>query len=248
MFARLILLILLTVSQAQAHAEIKLSLALGAFLNNGDYGTQQDLPETRMRFAPITLKAQQGNWTARAQTSWIQINGPGNLGEGISRATDQQSESGLGDTLLGLDWRHLQGHWLLEPGIRIKLPTADEDKGLGTGSRDHSAQLGITGLFDQWRPFGLIGYKWRGHSDLIELENGRFGNLGVDYALAKTFSAGIGYDWRQASVAWRPPGREGFAYGNWAISKQWKLMLYAAKGFSASSADKTLGLQTTLSW
>ncbi|HET8705153.1 MAG TPA: hypothetical protein VFM46_02530, partial [Pseudomonadales bacterium] len=248
MLIRLIFLSFLLMGKAYADNQTRYSLGVGAFANTGDYDSEADAPATRMQFLPVTFKLQQGNWTARLQTAWVKISGPGNLGEGIRVATDRHAATGLGDTVLGLDWRHLGGRWLVEPGMRIKLPSADEDKGLGTGSRDYSAQLAAMALLQTWRPFAQLGYKWRGHSDLIELRNGAFGNLGLDHAFSNRFSTGVGYDWRRASTAQQPPGRELFLYASWQSAKSWKQMLYFAKGFSDTSADKTIGIQISHNW
>jgi len=240
--------LLLLCQTCQAGELARYSVAVGFFANEGDYRSQASDPITRMQFVPVTVKLKRGDWTARLQTAWIKISGPGNLGEGVALATDQNTSSGPGDTTLGVDWQRVHGHWVLETGFRLKLPTADEDKALGTGSRDQSLQFGLSGAFSEWRPFSQIGYKRRGQSPLIELESGPFANLGLDRVLTNRVSIGAGLDWRRASVAGNPDPRELFAYGNWIIDRQWRAMLYAGKGLSDGAADKTAGMQFSYSW
>lgn len=253
---RRLLALLLVFGSPPGHADAthRYSLSTGMFVSEGGYGNDHDPgkpagdSDTHMRYTPLTLKYRQGPWTARLQSSLIRISGPGNVGDGMVKADAQETASGMGDTIAGLDHGWVRGHWLIEPGVRLKLPTADKDKGLGTGSRDTSAQLGITGLFRQWRPFLITGYKWRGSSPLIALEDGAYANLGLDHPLGETVSMGLGYDWREASVRDNSPVRELFGYGSWQLDAHWKFMTYAAKGFSDSSADQTLGLQVSYRW
>jgi hypothetical protein len=247
----LALLLILGSPPGYADTTHRYSLSTGLFVSEGDYGHHDghgDENDTQMRYVPLTFKYRQGPWTARLQSSLIRISGPGNVSDGLVKADAQETASGVGDTILGLDHAWLQGQWLIEPGFRLKLPTADKDEGLGTGSRDTSAQLGITGLFRQWRPFLITGYKWRGSSPLIALDDGAYANAGLDHPLGKTVSTGLGYDWREASVRGKSPVRELFGYASWQMDPRWKLMTYAAKGLSDSSADQTLGLQVSYRW
>lgn len=250
MLKQTFLLLLLTFGTSVCHGApaYRYSLSGGVFHSEGEYGNEAEQDDTQMRYLPFTFKARQGPWTIRVQGSHIRVSGPGNVGDGLVRSGDQKTASGLGDTVVGLDHGRVLSGWLIEPGIRLKLPTAQEDDGLGTGSRDVSAQLGLTGLFPQWRPFLLAGYKWRGHSPLIALQDGAYANLGVDHPLGETVSVGLGYDWRQATVSGNEDGSELFGYASWAWDARWKITFYAAQGHSDASADRTLGSQIQYRW
>ncbi len=79
--------------------------------------------------------------------------------------TDRDSETGIGDTTVGLSYYLLEQTQTL-PSIyfsgSIKLPTADEDKYLGTGEFDYIVELGASKDFGPWGLFGSVEYNFIG--------------------------------------------------------------------------------------
>lgn len=76
-------------------------------------------------------------------------------------------EAGLGDTSLQLKWRFLDES-KTRPGIalgyKLKLPTADADRGLGSGVTDNFVWLTIGKSFGRYRLYGNVGYNTLGAS------------------------------------------------------------------------------------
>jgi hypothetical protein len=64
---------------------------------------------------------------------------------GIRRRT---TESGLGDIVLGATYNVLDNNdWIVDATARVKLPTASESKGLGSGKADYAVQMNIDKQF-----------------------------------------------------------------------------------------------------
>jgi hypothetical protein len=101
--------------------------------------------------------------------------GPGSLVAGeTSPATDTSTvvASGVGDLRVGLTARVLgkpAGLYRLDADVTVKAPTADVDKGLGTGEWD--ARLGVMGERRFWTftAFGSVGWSRFGDPAWVDL-------------------------------------------------------------------------------
>lgn len=87
---------------------------------------------------------------------------------------EPSSASGLGDLRLAASYRLAGGGaklYRLDLGAAVKVPTADEEEGLGTGETD--VRLGVSGEYRFWSLtlFGGLGYNWMGDPAGLELED-----------------------------------------------------------------------------
>ncbi len=116
----------------------------------------------RSDFGSSRVSRNQRQWVFRASTSYLQIDGPadvadvdagagdGTRGQGEAAATPVRSgtERGIGDTNLSLSrtFRHVGGSdAYIETTARVRLPTGDEDAGLGVGATDYqlAGEVGV---------------------------------------------------------------------------------------------------------
>lgn len=102
---------------------------------------------------------------------------------------DGATESGATDTVLGAKWRFFQGsdsvpRQALAPSV--KLPTADEAKGLGSGETDADLTwIASWSLADESIGVHLnAGYSWNGEPDGEEVGDVVHYGAAMDYALA----------------------------------------------------------------
>lgn len=118
----------------------------------------------------------------------------GSGGRGVTRSAatvvgSSENQSGLGDITLtaayGLLAEREDSPALALTGY-LKFPTADEDKGLGTGSFDWGPGLLLAKWFGAWQPFGEGRYVFQGAS---REETGARDYLTVD--------AGLGHGWSE---------------------------------------------------
>lgn len=149
----------------------------------------------------------------------------------------------------------------------MKLPTADEDDGLGTGETDYSFQVDLSKGFGDFTPFATIGYKVRG-----DLDDGYFFSIGGGWRLTPAVTAGLIYDYSEASVDSRldpgpdgiidtPPGaplagddllnsvensRELVPYLNFKLNDRMSLQSYGVIGLSNNAPDYGLGTQLSV--
>ena len=131
----------------------------------------------------------------------------------------------------------------------MKIPTANEDKGLGTGAYDYGLQLDAYQQLGQTTLFATIGYKLRGNSDLFNrMSDSGFVSLGFARPMSERISAGVIYDFREAASSTSGETHELLPYVSWALDNEWTLMSYAVKGFTQDSADIAVGLQLNYRW
>jgi hypothetical protein len=131
----------------------------------------------------------------------------------------------------------------------VKLGTADETKGLGTGQNDYSLQA------DLYKPlggnlslFGSLGHRWYGDPPGIDLKNVFYWALGGAYRFSAATSAGLAYDFRPAITAGGGEISELTAFLSRRLSREWKLQPYVVLGFGRASPDWGAGAQIAYSY
>lgn len=93
----------------------------------------------------------------------------GQIDERIETENATIRETGLGDLTLGAKWKFApEAAWLPAQALSptLKLPTADKEKGLGSGETDYDLTWIVTkSLFDELSVHGNLGYTWVGDPD-----------------------------------------------------------------------------------
>ncbi len=132
-------------AQELSNAKAQHTLSLGGYFSTGNYGNSDD---TRVRYFPMSYRFGRGDWSLQISAPYLEIDGSNDLlinGAGISSRTDG-SKKGLGDTMVTFKYElpnmSSDGPYL-DLVLQTKLPTADEDRELGTGKADYSARLDI---------------------------------------------------------------------------------------------------------
>lgn len=100
---------------------------------------------------------------------------PGETGTFIEQELKHSgSESGIGDTSIDLSYRLMKECDAI-PGIflhgGLKIPTADEDKGLGTGKVDYLLGVDVSRAVGGWFLEAGVAYNILGRPEAYELEN-----------------------------------------------------------------------------
>ncbi|MEQ1492035.1 MAG: transporter [Terricaulis sp.] len=237
-----------------ATAETEVSFASGANYSSGDYGGTTD---TEVFSAPFAIRAKSGSWSFRASTSYLSITGPadvaedagGDSGDGaggtILRAGTEQ---GIGDTNLAVSYRfsHLGGsRAYFEATGRVRLPTGDDDKGLGVGTTDYGLS-------------GELGINQRGGGAALELTRRFLGdrtggdrhdgwqvNTSAWVRVGERAQLGAFGSWREATSDGREDPAQIGGYVSYRISPQVRVAINAAAGLSDSSADYSTGVRLT---
>jgi hypothetical protein len=221
-------------------------LESGMIYSRGDYGLAED---TTVLVVPLTFAYESGEWTWRISAPWLSIDGPASvIGDGGGAAGPvrpvTENESGLGDSTISLSYKLNSGPDRLNFALtgRVKLPTGDDERGIGTGEVDTYAQLDLFRVFGTVTPFGSIGYRWLGDGR-YQLENGFNVSGGVLFTVAPGTSIGASYEWREAIVAGGDDASEVSLIGFRKFNESWSATLTATKGFTDASANFGFGAQ-----
>jgi len=235
--------LLCNAAQAQDKA-----LTLGAALDysSGDYGTGT---ETRIISLAATARYDTGPWAFRAYVPWLKVTGNQSVIPGLGRVRgggpDRESESGLGDIVVGATYAALSDKpngFGLDLTAKVKLPTADEKKGLGTGEADYIFLADLYKTFDRVTAFGGVGYHVLGDPPGVELDNVWSANLGASYKLDERDSVGLSLYGRDRVAPGTDRQRELMGFFVRKLDQLWKMQLYALVGLSDGSPDYGFGL------
>lgn len=229
---------------AQAQ-EGPLTLGAGLHYSSGDYGTGST---TRITSLAGTARYERGPWTYRATVPYLEVEGENTVIPGVGAVgsrSGRRTESGLGDIVLGATYA-----LYYEPGRglgfdltgKVKLATADESRGLGTGEHDLSLLLDAYQSVERTTFFGGIGYHVLGDVPGLPLDNVWSANVGASYRLDERDSVGVSLDARQRVTPDSDPQRELTGFFTRKLDRFWKAQLYALIGLADGSPDWGFGL------
>ncbi|MDG2320526.1 MAG: hypothetical protein P8L79_09730 [Rhodospirillaceae bacterium] len=219
---------------------------LGMDYTSGSYGADE---KTEILYMPLSLQAQGGPWTVRAVVPWLHVDGPAIILDGADGGNvgmrDAESASGMGDLSLSLMYSFEQFYdrsLFIDMTVRVKVPTASLDAGLGTGEPDAALQLDLAQAIGPLIPFATLGYKWAGVPAGFKLRNTIYGSVGLQYSWSDLVATGVSYDYRQSSLRGSPNPQEGLAYLNISFTDDWSVNIYSVVGFSENSPSAGGGI------
>jgi hypothetical protein len=240
---------LLLLPAAAGASDDMFNISLGFDYSTGEYGGPTT---TEILYVPVSIMYERGSITLRGTVPYLRINNAGNVIGGGSDviATGEQveeegTESGLGDINLSASYFLYGGSEtlpMLDVTAKLKLPTADEEKGLGTGAADLTIEADLTKMFDRSFIYLTAGYKFYGDPKEVELNNVLLGSLGLGHRFTDKATAGLIYDARQASTPQGSAMSEATAYLSYRLTGRFRLMTYLLTGFSDGSPDLGIGL------
>ncbi len=231
----------------------ELSLGAGLTYSTGTYGTST---ETKILSIPLTGRYDQGPWVFKLTVPLLRVTGASDVIPGLGRVNNSNSRgrgrggvsesvSGPGDTIASATYNTYYDSASklgLDLTARLKLPTGDADRGLGTGSTDESFQADLYKTYDRVTLFGDLGYTFFGHSEFIQLQNALNYGAGASYKLDATDSVGLSLDGRQRVTPGGPPQRELTAFWNRRIDKLRRMQAYFLIGLENGSPDWGMGV------
>ena len=241
----------------QLEEEVKVKISAGFESSTGDYGQTNS---TDIWYFPVITKATYKNWTARLTVPYLRIKGTGTVIGGVVICKDVSgkedecsvvnpgatvtTESGLGDIIGALTYTiDIEKHDIfLDFTGKIKLPTADEDKRLGTGETDYEIRMDSTKIFGSAYIFGGVGRRFVGDNAQLQLDDIWLLNAGGGYQVNRKFGVGASYDFRESSSTADDPS-EATGYLTYKVTDSVTAMLYGLIGFSDGSPDTGAGLQ-----
>jgi hypothetical protein len=232
---------------------VRHSSALAVYYGRGMYG--QEFP-THVRYLPYTHEVSIPGWRFKGTVPVLEIDGPGNvlidIGSVSRASTGLIAERGVGDLVLSVT-RELPAMSnkipFIDFTVDLKLPSADEARGLGTGRPEAGVQLDLYQNLGSATLFAAVGYRYRHRSPVFEgLKDSINLSLGISRLISERWQSGLIYDFRQAASSFSGETHEVLPYLSWTPSQQWSLMIYIVKGFTDDSADRAAGVQMTRRW
>ena len=205
-------------------ADGEFSAGAGINYSTGKYGAST---ETKILSIPFTARYATDLWSLKLTVPYLRVTSPNNVIPGVGRfdttgrprrrAAGTTTASGIGDTVASATYTAYYDEDA-ERGLdltgRIKLPTAEADKGLGTGSTDESVQL----------------------------DNVLNAGIGASNKLSATDSVGASLDGRQRVTPGGAPQRELTVFWNHRTDGATRMQAYFLVGLAKGSPDKGLGL------
>ncbi len=247
---------------AQAQADGQFSLGVGFNYSTGTYGTSTS---TDIVSIPFTARYDKGPWTFKATVPYLSISGASSVIPGVgaiassnptgrgrsgsagttpANTTTTGTASGIGDTVLAATYNVLYDNaskFGVDLTGKMKLATADANKGLGTGENDYGVQADTYKTFDRTTVFGGVGYTALGSSSFLQLRNVWNLNLGALYKVDEQNSFGASYDYRQKVSDSAAPISELTGFWTRKIDRSWKAQAYVLKGLANGSPDWGVG-------
>ncbi len=242
-------LLLCGLQAVQAADTSKLTASVGIDRTQGNYGGETD---TTITSIPFMLRYQTGPWLLGLTTEWLSVKGDAFVNRDIGRfgesGTDTtRTESGLGDIVASVT--HELGMTANGTAIdltgKIKLGTADETKGLGTGENDLRIEVDVYRSVAQFVPFGTLGYKFLGDPPGLNLRNVFYAAVGSTMKIDDVRSVGLMWYGQQKTTANGARQSDITAFYIRNFTPEWKAQFYGLLGLADGSPDIGAGAIVT---
>jgi hypothetical protein len=213
---------------------------------SGKFGT-----ETRSNslYVPLTLKRylKKGEISLTVPYVFVETNGLVTIVGGVPGQTRPQfgpaitiADAGIGDLILR------GGYYILEedPGLfdltligRVKFPTADEKKGLGTGEFDETLGLESSKrIKKRWVFFVDFYYTFIGDPPGTTLDDRIAYDVGISYQPFYELTLSFFYDESTSLLERHSPPRDIMQYAEYKATKKIRLFVYGLLGLSDGSS------------
>ena len=228
-------------------AEPDVSFSTGLEYSSGGYGGTDDIEEL---YVPLSGYFYFDRFAVGITVPYLSVRAPlGTVdpgGEPVPGTGDIVTESGLGDILIGMTIYDVLSDYdrgiALDITGKIKVGSADPDKGLGTGEEDYLLRADLYKFYDRFTLLGSGGYKVRGDPAGVDLMNTWIGSVGGSYRLNDGARLGLVYDFRESSLQDGDDISELTLYSSIRLNDTWDLQFFAFSGFSDSSPDWGAGV------
>lgn len=246
----------LSTSKAKEPSEINtlltdgMSASVGLEYDSGDYGTTSTTDTWRI---PFGLHYSKGQYFGGLSLPYVSSKNTGNsiISSSAShkkiistRNTGSSTESGLGDLELyaGYIFPEKVGQEInYNITVRVKLATADENKGLGTGENDYAIEAGLLSPLSNFSLFASLGYQLNGDTATIKYDDVVYANGGITLPLEAGNNAGAMLDYSQAASAGIDDALGLTGFYNMKLTNKRSLYIYVMFGLSDGSPDYGLG-------
>jgi hypothetical protein len=171
------------------------------YKSSGDYGTEED---TDLLYVPVTVRRYLARGDVSVTVPYVEIDSSG--GQTVIGGTVVEGEggsgTGLGDVVLKGSYGAIQNYdheFFLDVVGRLKLPTADESEGLGTGEADAGAGVELSKrIGTRYVGFGGASYTVIGDPPDTDYDNRVAYDVGLGYQFSPVLTCSVFYEVRTA--------------------------------------------------
>jgi len=252
-FGFILMVVLLEANPAWAQRD-HFQLKLGAGYDQGDFDTSET---THTAYAPVTLRYLGERFDVGVTGSFIYLDSPDDVTVGDGRPT-VTGEAGGRDTVAGIGDTIIKARYFLvdDPGpgsyygglapfVKLKLPTGDEDRGLGTGEYDVGLGLEFDKQFaDIFFIFGDVSYTFMGDPPDQNFRDRPAASLGFGVRLG-TVTASVMLDWRRALLSGDDDPLEVLIALGVKASPTTTITPYAFMGLTDGSPEWGIGIEVS---
>jgi hypothetical protein len=236
---------------SSAMADDRLSLTTGFDYSTGKYGGTKSVD---ILYIPVTATYEEDKLTLKLTVPYIRVTGAGagvipglgRTGPASNGRTPTTTSSGLGDVIASAGYQIYNVNALrLDLVGKVKLGTADPNKGLGTGKNDYSAEVDGYYVVRKTTFFATAGYKIVGVPAGITLNNVAYGEIGASQKLDDINSVGGMLDVAQSPSPVGAGPETVTAFITHKLSDTTKVQPYVLRGLSNGSPDFGFGAMIT---
>lgn len=227
-------------------------LSSGLEYQDGKYGTGQKIETISI---PTNLRISTGRFQFSATLPYVRIDAPGNVvggGGGVlglpiiidpNQPATRNRREGLGDLKLGAAYTVPTSAIDLVLSGQVKVPTASQQKGLGTGEVDYSVGAEVSKSFGIVSPFVGVSYTIPGDPKGYDLRNSFSARGGIAAMLGSRVRGYVSYGYAQSLSRLVPNERQISTGINAGLSNRLSLGLFGTAGLSQGAPDLGAGLQ-----
>ena len=225
-------------------APAQMSLILGAGYDQGEFGSTDT---SRAVYFPASIRYTSRKFDVSVSSSWVHLDSPGGITliDGVPTRTPTAGttgrDAGSGDTFIRSSV-HLENSWV-SPFFRLKIPTADETRGLGTGKTDFGLGIDLQKDFNSVFVFGNVAYTFVGKVPRLGLRNRPSASFGASREISPNFTLSGVLDWRRAIVEGTTDPAELVGYLSYKASPSVTFSPNAFVGLTNGSSDFGVGME-----
>jgi len=232
-----------------------LTFRFGADWSSGDYDGGDD---TDLWFVPVSVAYELDDFRLtpydwdlfelRISTAYLRIRGPDDFftSGAAGDSPDRRTDHGLGDTWVRGTYAFLPKPHMRLPVVelegKLKIPTASEDRDLGTGKLDGGVELTVSRQLGRWIPFASAGWRFLRDPADTNLRSHATASVGASFRWSPTVLAGLLYDWRDSSAEGRADSHELVPNLTWKLSPRFAVSPYAVWGIAGYVPDYAVGV------
>lgn len=226
------------------------AVSVGLEYSQGDYGTPYT---TKLWSVPFALSYTTDQYSMGVSVPYLSAKSDGTItvaAHGGSHMTSgrvsstAQTVSGLGDVSGYASYYISNKDDSLETYVtgRIKLGTADDSKGLGTGANDYSVEFSANKTMNQQTYFATAGYQINGDAAGVVYDNVFYGDVGIKNALSDSLGIGATLNYSQAAVSGVDDYLDLTGFVITELDKRRDLYFYLQAGLSKTAPDFGAGI------